>query len=100
MQFSAKLFKKKSTKNLTTSPYLQEPYRGVQLLWSHNMIKVYGSLLKNSSNGATLEASAGAIQNLSACYWEVCLSAYLSRIHNLSVCLPIYLPIYSSIAAL
>ena len=51
------------------SPYLQRPASGVNLLWSPELIQVYGTLLKNSSNGATLEAAAGAIQNLAACYW-------------------------------
>lgn len=63
--------KKKGGGVNSNSPYLQQPLAGSHLLWSHDLIKVYGALLKNSSNGATLEASAGAIQNLAACFWEV-----------------------------
>jgi len=34
------------------------------------VIQPYLSLLSNSSNPETLEGAAGAIQNLSACYWQ------------------------------
>jgi hypothetical protein len=67
---SSKLFKKNKTKSPSESPYLQRPAKGACLLWTQELIQVYGSLLKNSSNGATLEAAAGAIQNLAACFWE------------------------------
>ena len=34
------------------------------------IVQPYLSLLSNCSNPETLEAAAGAIQNLSACYWQ------------------------------
>ena len=34
------------------------------------MVQPYLNLLSNCSNPETLEAAAGAIQNLSACYWQ------------------------------
>ena len=34
------------------------------------VVQPYLSLLSNCSNPETLEAAAGAIQNLSACYWQ------------------------------
>jgi len=43
----------------------------VTSLWSVNLVKDYLTLLDQSSNPETLEASAGAIQNLAACYWQV-----------------------------
>jgi hypothetical protein len=44
---------------------------GMQLLWQPEVVQVYLSLLSECSNPETLEASAGAIQNLCACYWPV-----------------------------
>ncbi|CAI2352274.1 unnamed protein product [Caenorhabditis sp. 36 PRJEB53466] len=40
---------------------------GAALLWQPNVVKLYLKLLQDSSNIETLEASAGAIQNLAAC---------------------------------
>ena len=34
------------------------------------VVQPYLNLLSNCSNPETLEAAAGAIQNLSACYWQ------------------------------
>lgn len=34
------------------------------------MVQSYLALLSNCSNPETLEAAAGAIQNLAACYWQ------------------------------
>lgn len=34
------------------------------------MVQPYLNLLSNCSNPETLEAAAGAIQNLAACYWQ------------------------------
>ena len=36
----------------------------------HQVVQPYLNLLSNCSNPETLEAAAGAIQNLSACYWQ------------------------------
>jgi hypothetical protein len=47
-----------------------ENVRGMELLWQPEVVQPYLSLLSDCSNAETLEASAGAIQNLSACYWQ------------------------------
>ncbi|CAG0893539.1 unnamed protein product [Darwinula stevensoni] len=47
-----------------------EPLRGMELLWQPEVVQPYLSLLSDCSNPETLEASAGAIQNLAACYWQ------------------------------
>ena len=39
-------------------------------LWLPDVVQPYLNLLSNCSNPETLEAAAGAIQNLSACYWQ------------------------------
>jgi len=43
---------------------------GMDLLWQPEVVQPYLNLLSNCSNPETLEAAAGAIQNLSACYWQ------------------------------
>ena len=45
--------------------------RGYRLLWQPEVIQIYLPLLSDCSNPETLEAAAGAIQNLAACEWEV-----------------------------
>ena len=40
------------------------------LLFVFQVVQPYLNLLSNCSNPETLEAAAGAIQNLSACYWQ------------------------------
>jgi len=42
----------------------------MELLWQPTIIQLYLKLLDESSNPETLEAAAGAIQNLAACDWE------------------------------
>ena len=44
--------------------------RGCKLLWQPEIVQPYLALLSGCSNPETLEAAAGAIQNLSACYWQ------------------------------
>lgn len=44
--------------------------KGMDLLWQPEVVQPYMNLLSNCSNPETLEAAAGAIQNLSACYWQ------------------------------
>ncbi|CAF0821040.1 unnamed protein product [Didymodactylos carnosus] len=44
--------------------------RPVELLWQPEVIGTYVHLLRHSSNPDTLEATAGCIQNLTACYWK------------------------------
>ena len=46
------------------------PVKGMDLLWQPEGVQPYLNLLSNCSNPETLEAAAGAIQNLSACYWQ------------------------------
>lgn len=41
------------------------------LLWQPEVVKMYLKVLQESSNPETLEAAAGAVQNLAACYWQV-----------------------------
>lgn len=48
----------------------QEPIKGYELLWQPDVVQSYLSLLQSCSNPETLEAAAGAIQNLAACYWQ------------------------------
>ena len=42
-----------------------------QGLWQAQVIKLYLGILDNGSNPVTVEAAAGAIQNLTACFWTV-----------------------------
>lgn len=44
--------------------------QGKDLLWQPDVVKPYLALLAQCSNSETLEAAAGAIQNLAACYWQ------------------------------
>lgn len=43
---------------------------GRELLWQTDVVQPYLALLSECSNPETLEAAAGAIQNLAACYWQ------------------------------
>ena len=45
--------------------------RGMELLWQPTIVNVYIPLLCDCSNPETLEAAAGAVQNLAACDWQV-----------------------------
>ncbi|XP_059491229.1 catenin delta-2 isoform X7 [Neocloeon triangulifer] len=47
-----------------------EPVKGMELLWQPEVVQLYLSLLQSCSNPETLEAAAGAVQNLAACYWQ------------------------------
>ncbi|GMS95730.1 hypothetical protein PENTCL1PPCAC_17905, partial [Pristionchus entomophagus] len=48
----------------------KETAHGVALLWNANTVRIYLKLLQEASNHVTLEACAGAIQNLAACQWN------------------------------
>lgn len=48
----------------------QEPAKGYELLWQPEVVQSYLALLQSCSNPETLEAAAGALQNLAACYWQ------------------------------
>ncbi|XP_031335489.1 catenin delta-2 isoform X2 [Photinus pyralis] len=47
-----------------------EPVHGYELLWQPEVVQSYLTLLQSCSNPETLEAAAGALQNLAACYWQ------------------------------
>uniref|UniRef100_A0A672LGC9 ARVCF delta catenin family member n=1 Tax=Sinocyclocheilus grahami TaxID=75366 RepID=A0A672LGC9_SINGR len=47
------------------------PMKGLELLYQPEVVRLYLSLLKLSQNHNTLEAAAGALQNLSAGHWAV-----------------------------
>jgi len=47
-----------------------EPVMGAELLWQPEVVQPYLAILSECSNPETLEAAAGAIQNLAACYWQ------------------------------
>ena len=58
-----------------------------QGLWQSEVVSLYVDILKESSNPVTVEAAAGAIQNLTACYWKVgiscsCKPPFFSRCFN------------------
>lgn len=55
------------TKSSVTTNQLN---KGYEQLWQPEVIQYYLSILQSCSNPETLEAAAGAIQNLSACYWQ------------------------------
>lgn len=56
--------------NLRNSLHKNEPPKGYELLWNPEVVQSYLALLQTCSNPETLEAAAGAIQNLAACYWQ------------------------------
>ncbi|XP_073097595.1 plakophilin-4 isoform X1 [Manis javanica] len=51
-------------------PGLSKSPKGVEMLWHPSVVKPYLTLLAESSNPATLEGSAGSLQNLSAGNWK------------------------------
>uniref|UniRef100_A0AAF5RT50 Fibronectin type-III domain-containing protein n=1 Tax=Wuchereria bancrofti TaxID=6293 RepID=A0AAF5RT50_WUCBA len=53
-----------------TAANASESMAGAELLWQPQLVKLYLKLLQEASNPETLEASAGAIQNLAACQFE------------------------------
>ncbi|XP_030624002.1 armadillo repeat protein deleted in velo-cardio-facial syndrome [Chanos chanos] len=50
-------------------PKCSRPMRGVELLYQPEVVRLYLALLKHSQNQYTLEAAAGALQNLCAGHW-------------------------------
>ena len=60
-----------TTIDLKTSNSTIINHAGMQLLWQPDVVQIYLSLLSECSNPETLEAAAGAIQNLTACYWTI-----------------------------
>ncbi|XP_016111360.1 plakophilin-4-like isoform X4 [Sinocyclocheilus grahami] len=56
-------------------PGFSKPPKGAEMLWHPSVVKPYLTLLAESSNPATLEGSAGSLQNLSAGHWK--FAAYI-----------------------
>ncbi|NXY89106.1 PKP4 protein, partial [Alcedo cyanopectus] len=56
-------------------PGFSKAPKGVEMLWHPSVVKPYLTLLAESSNPATLEGSAGSLQNLSAGNWK--FAAYI-----------------------
>lgn len=54
----------------TSSVVPKDDIRGAEHLWQPDVVQLYLSLLQSCSNPETLEAAAGALQNLAACYWQ------------------------------
>uniref|UniRef100_A0A8C1LKL3 Plakophilin-4-like n=1 Tax=Cyprinus carpio TaxID=7962 RepID=A0A8C1LKL3_CYPCA len=51
-------------------PGFSKSPKGAEMLWHPSVVKPYLTLLAESSNPATLEGSAGSLQNLSAGNWK------------------------------
>lgn len=47
------------------------PPQGVELIWQPQTVQQYYVLLRKAKNIETLEGSAGALHNLTACSWKV-----------------------------
>ncbi|XP_016524204.1 plakophilin-4-like [Poecilia formosa] len=56
-------------------PGFSKSPKGAEMLWHPSVVKPYLTLLSESSNPATLEGSAGSLQNLSAGNWK--FAAYI-----------------------
>lgn len=52
-------------------PFSASPPAGFELLYQPDVVRLYLSILTESQNFNTLEAAAGALQNLSAGNWTV-----------------------------
>lgn len=68
--------KKKGALKEPEEPQIRrDPVEGVELLWQPEIVKSYLLIMAEAANPETLEASAGAIHNLTACGWRVCLAS-------------------------
>ena len=63
--------KKGASRETEELPLKKDPVEGVELLWQPEIAKSYLSIMAESANPETLEGSAGAIHNLTACSWRV-----------------------------
>ncbi|XP_029564830.1 armadillo repeat protein deleted in velo-cardio-facial syndrome isoform X2 [Salmo trutta] len=61
-------------------PKCTEPMKGLELLYQPEVVRLYLSLLTCSQNHNTLEAAAGALQNLAARHWACLCSKWSSYI--------------------
>ncbi|KAK6619829.1 hypothetical protein RUM44_006228 [Polyplax serrata] len=57
-------------KQVTRTARGNEVVKGMDLIWQPEVVHSYLQLLQSCSNPETLEAAAGALQNLAACYWQ------------------------------
>ena len=58
--------------DLSSLPKRKKPVYGVALLWQPEVMYVYLAVVEHySGNVETVEAAAGAIQNLTSCGWKV-----------------------------
>lgn len=63
--------KKKGALKEPEEPQIRrDPVEGVELLWQPEIVKSYLLIMAEAANPETLEASAGAIHNLTACGWR------------------------------
>ncbi|CAF1459795.1 unnamed protein product [Adineta ricciae] len=69
---SKQIYEQTGTYNNNTIHAIMAPREGrpVEMLWQPDVVGTYVHLLRHSSNPDTLEATAGCIQNLTACYWK------------------------------
>ncbi|KAK2566276.1 Catenin delta-2 [Acropora cervicornis] len=62
--------KKKVPRDKMPTERPKGPPQGVELIWQPQTVQQYYSLLRKSENKETLEGSAGALHNLTACSWK------------------------------
>ena len=57
-------------------PDRKYPPKGVELLFAHEMVRPYLTLLSECSNHVTLEATTGTLQNMASGEWVVSTRHY------------------------
>lgn len=70
--------KKKVPRDKMPTERPKGPPQGVELIWQPQTVQQYYSLLRKSENKETLEGSAGALHNLTACSWKVGLKNFVT----------------------
>uniref|UniRef100_A0A4W5PCY0 Plakophilin 4 n=1 Tax=Hucho hucho TaxID=62062 RepID=A0A4W5PCY0_9TELE len=66
-------------------PGFSKSPKGAEMLWHPAVVKPYLTMLAESSNPATLEGSAGSLQNLSAGNWKVYSTRIASQMASYSL---------------
>ncbi|KAJ7392189.1 hypothetical protein OS493_013562 [Desmophyllum pertusum] len=61
------------------------PPQGVELIWQPQTVQQYHMLLRKSKNIETLEGSAGALHNLTACSWKSLKIEYCFQCNNVFI---------------
>ena len=79
--------KKKVPRDKMPTERPKGPPQGVELIWQPQTVQQYYSLLRKSENKETLEGSAGALHNLTACSWKVGLKNFVTVCPSLSMTL-------------